>query len=156
MAGPLRVLLAGPTAATIEAEEDVDGAPPGGCYMRVRQWPPLKLKKMSMVGPLGEQPACPAAATIEEEDVDGGPLGVQPTSSAVATLSCRCLLEQIFSMSGPLGAETHGHPTTSHGRHLCRAPLEVMLVPGAALHLVMLGIDGGTMAPCRGPDPSVA
>jgi hypothetical protein len=100
MAGPLRVLLAGPTAATIEAEEDVDGAPPGGCYMRVRQWPPLKLKKMSMVGPLGVQPACPAAATIEEEDVDGGPLGVQPTSSAVATLSCRCQVPWVPKPTG--------------------------------------------------------
>jgi hypothetical protein len=52
MAGPLRVLLAGPTAATIEAEEDVDGAPWGVLH------------------------AGPAVATTEvEEDVNGGALG---------------------------------------------------------------------------------
>jgi hypothetical protein len=30
MVGPLRVLLAGPTATTTEVEEDIDGRPLGG------------------------------------------------------------------------------------------------------------------------------
>jgi hypothetical protein len=51
MAGPLRVLSAGPVAATTEVE-DVDGGTPG-------------------VLPVG-----PAAATTDDEDVDGGaPVG---------------------------------------------------------------------------------
>jgi hypothetical protein len=47
------VLLAGPAAATTEVEEDVDGSPPRGCYRRVRQRPPPRLKRTSMTGPLG-------------------------------------------------------------------------------------------------------
>jgi hypothetical protein len=115
--------------------------------------------------------AGPAVATTEaEEDVNGGALGGATGVSSSGHHRRRRRRWRapggaadkfgsghvVLPMSGPLGVETHGHPTTSHGRHLCRAPLEVMLVPGAALHLVMLGIDGGTMAPYRGPDPSVA
>jgi hypothetical protein len=53
MAGPCGVLPASPTVATTVAEEDIDGGPLGGCYRRLRQWPPLKLMEMSMAGPLG-------------------------------------------------------------------------------------------------------
>jgi hypothetical protein len=50
MAGPLRVLAAGPAVTTIEVE-DVDGGPPGVLAVGL------------------------AAATTEVEDVDSGPLG---------------------------------------------------------------------------------
>jgi hypothetical protein len=49
MAAPLGLLVAGPTVATTKVE-DVDGGPPGGCCLQVRQRPPLKLKT-SMAGP---------------------------------------------------------------------------------------------------------
>jgi hypothetical protein len=58
----------------MKVEEDIDGGPLGGSCWQVRQWPPPKLKKTSMVGPLGVLPACLVAATTEvEEDIDGGP-----------------------------------------------------------------------------------
>jgi hypothetical protein len=70
------VLLVGPTMATTEDEEDVDGGPTRGCYLWVRQWPPPQLKGTSMVGPLGVLPVSFAAATTkEEEDIDSGPPG---------------------------------------------------------------------------------
>jgi hypothetical protein len=43
----------GLTAAITEDEEGDDGEPPRGCYQWVQQWPPLRLNKVSMVGPLG-------------------------------------------------------------------------------------------------------
>jgi hypothetical protein len=42
-----------PVASTTKVEEDVDSRPPRGRYRWVRQRPPLRLKKTSMVGPLG-------------------------------------------------------------------------------------------------------
>jgi hypothetical protein len=51
---PLEVLPVGPTTATTEVEEDVDGELPGGCCRWVRQRPPLRLKRTSMVVPLIE------------------------------------------------------------------------------------------------------
>jgi hypothetical protein len=52
MAGPLGVLAACLTVATIKVE-DIDDGPPGGCWWHVRQRPPLKLKP-SMAGAPGE------------------------------------------------------------------------------------------------------
>jgi hypothetical protein len=43
----------GPAVVTTEVEEDVDGCSLGGRCRRVRQWPPPRLKKMSMAGSLG-------------------------------------------------------------------------------------------------------
>jgi hypothetical protein len=73
MAGPLGGAGRSPAVATTEAEEDVDGGPLR-VLAKVRQQPPLKLRKVSMAGPLGGTGRSPAAATTEvEEDVDGGP-----------------------------------------------------------------------------------
>jgi hypothetical protein len=44
----------GLAVATTDVEEDIDGGPPRGRYRRVQQWPPLRLKMMSMVAPLGD------------------------------------------------------------------------------------------------------
>jgi hypothetical protein len=49
--GPLGVLPVDPTVVTTEVKGDVDGRPPRGCYRRVQQRPPPKLKETSMVGP---------------------------------------------------------------------------------------------------------
>jgi hypothetical protein len=68
----------GPVAATTIAKEDIDGGPSRGCCWWVRQRPPLKLKKMSMVAPLGVLLASSSVATTKVgEDVDGiiWPLG---------------------------------------------------------------------------------
>jgi hypothetical protein len=63
IAGPLVVLPGAPAAATIVANEDIDG------------------------GPLGVLSGAPAAATIVvDEDIDGGPLGVLSGAPAVATI----------------------------------------------------------------------
>jgi hypothetical protein len=76
MAGPLGALQVGPAAATTKVEEDVDSAPPLGHYWRVRQRPPLSLKKMSMAGPLEALSVGLAAATTEvQEDIHGGAPG---------------------------------------------------------------------------------
>jgi hypothetical protein len=82
MTSPLGVLPVGPTAATTEVVEDVNGGPPWGCCWRVWQQPPQKLLKTSMAPP-GGVPVCPAAATIEVvEDVDGGPGGATSGSDS--------------------------------------------------------------------------
>jgi hypothetical protein len=50
---------------------------PWGCCRRVRQWPPPKLKKMSMARPLGVlSESLTAATTKDGEDVDDRPPGV--------------------------------------------------------------------------------
>jgi hypothetical protein len=90
----------GPAATTTDVEDDVDGGPPGARCRWVQQCPPLRLKKMPMVGPLGscwwvrQRPpsmlkmsmAGPTASTIEVEDnVNGRPsrgaLSVGPATS---------------------------------------------------------------------------
>jgi hypothetical protein len=63
----------GPAATTTDVEDDVDGGPPGARCRWVQQCPPLRLKKMSMAGPLGALPTGPVASTTDVEDVDGGP-----------------------------------------------------------------------------------
>jgi hypothetical protein len=73
MASHLGVLSTGSTAATTEVKGDVDSGPPRRCCRRVRQRPPPKLYKTSMVGPLGVLTVGSAAATTEVVgDVDGG------------------------------------------------------------------------------------
>jgi hypothetical protein len=49
--GPLGVLPVDLTVVTTEVKGDVDGRPPRGCYQRVQQRPPPKLKETLMVGP---------------------------------------------------------------------------------------------------------
>jgi hypothetical protein len=78
MTGPLGALPAVPAASTVEFEDDVNGEPPGGHCQWVRLRPPLSLKILSMVGPLGggrcrwvrQRPPLSF-----EDYVDGGPLG---------------------------------------------------------------------------------
>jgi hypothetical protein len=55
----------GPTVATTEVVEDINGEPHGGCYRRVQKRPPLKVKETSMAGSLGVLPVGPAAATTK-------------------------------------------------------------------------------------------
>jgi hypothetical protein len=54
-------------APTINAKKRIDGGH--------REVPEMEVQKLEMwmVDPLGVLPACPAAATTEVEDVDGGP-----------------------------------------------------------------------------------
>jgi hypothetical protein len=69
-------LSTGPATATTKVEEDVNGGPLEGRYRWVRQRPPPRLKKTSMVGPLGVLLVGPEVSTTKvEEDVDGGPPG---------------------------------------------------------------------------------
>jgi hypothetical protein len=87
MASHLGVLSTGSTAATTEVKGDVDSGPPRRCCRRVRQRPPPKLYKTSMVGPLGVLTVGSAAATTEVVgDVDGGlPGGGVPAGPAAVT-----------------------------------------------------------------------
>jgi hypothetical protein len=98
MAVPLGALLVGPTAATTEFEEGVDGGAPRGCYHQVRQWPPPRLKKTSMAGCLGAlltDPADVGAGRCRGWSTGGG--GSHPSGG-----SCGARAD-VLSQPRPLG-----------------------------------------------------
>jgi hypothetical protein len=70
--GSPRGTAVSPAVSTTDFEDDVDGGPSGERCRWVQQCSPPRLKKTSMVGPLGALPADPVTSTTNVEvDVDG-------------------------------------------------------------------------------------
>jgi hypothetical protein len=121
----LGVLSTGPTAATTKVKGDIDSGPPRRCCRWVRQRPPPKLYRTSMVGPLGVLTVGSTAATTEVVgDVDGGlPVGGASRSGSSHHFHRKAL------MADPLG-DAIGRIDSSH--HCLAVVVGVNVVDGRA------------------------